>query len=157
MNGRERLESYLRENGVPFEVEEHPTAYTAQKIAAAEHVPGRMFAKVVMATTDGALMMLVLPAPLVVDVARFSEVIGEQVRLASESEFATAFSDCEPGAMPPFGNLYDVPVYVDRALGQNERIVFQAGTHSVTMSVAYADFERLAGPTVADVAVARQA
>jgi Ala-tRNA(Pro) deacylase len=157
MNGRERLESYLHENGVPFEVEEHPTAYTAQKIAAAEHVPGRMFAKVVMATTDGALMMLVLPAPLVVDVARVSEVIGEQVRLASESEFATAFADCEPGAMPPFGNLYDVPVYVDRALGQNERIVFQAGTHSVTMSVAYADFERLAGPTVADVAVAQQA
>jgi Ala-tRNA(Pro) deacylase len=157
MNGRERLESYLRENGVPFEVEEHPTAYTAQKIAAAEHVPGRMFAKVVMATTDGVLMMLVLPAPLVVDVARISEVIGEQVRLASESEFATAFSDCEPGAMPPFGNLYGVPVYVDRALGQNERIVFQAGTHSVTMSVAYADFERLAGPTVADVAVARGA
>ena len=157
MNGREMLGSYLLENGVPFEVEEHPTAYTAQKIAAAEHVPGRMFAKVVMATTDGDLMMLVLPAPLVVDVARVSEVIGEQVRLASESEFAAAFSDCEPGAMPPFGNLYDVPVYVDRALGQNERIVFQAGTHSVTMSVAYADFERLAGPTVADVAVARQA
>jgi Ala-tRNA(Pro) deacylase len=157
MNGRERLESYLHETGVPFDVEEHPTAYTAQKIAAAEHVPGRMFAKVVMATSDCVLMMLVLPAPLVVDVARISEVIGEQVRLASESEFATAFSDCEPGAMPPFGNLYDVPVYVDRALGQNERIVFQAGTHSVTMSVAYADFERLAGHTVADVAVARGA
>ena len=157
MNGRERLESYLRENGVSFEVEEHPTAYTAQKIAASEHVPGRMFAKVVMATTNGDLMMLVLPAPSVVDLAKASEVVGGQVRLASESEFATAFSDCEAGAMPPFGNLYDLPVYVDLALGQNERIVFQAGTHSVTMSVAYDEFERLAAAAVADLAVVRSA
>jgi Ala-tRNA(Pro) deacylase len=157
MNGRDRLERYLRENGVPFEVQEHPTAYTAQKIAASEHVPGRMFAKVVMAITDEDLMMLVLPAPSVVDVAKVSDVVGKSVRLANESEFASTFPDCEAGAMPPFGNLYDVPVYVDRALGRNERIVFQAGTHSVTMSVAYADLERLAGPTVADIAVARSA
>jgi Ala-tRNA(Pro) deacylase len=157
MDGRERLEGYLRENGVPFEVEEHPTAYTAQRIAASEHVPGRMLAKVVMATTNGGLVMLVLPAPSMVDVAKVSELIGEEARLASESEFSPTFPDCEPGAMSPFGNLYDVPVYVDRALGENERIVFQAGTHSVTMSVAYADFERLVGPTVAEVAVARQA
>jgi Ala-tRNA(Pro) deacylase len=86
-----------------------------------------MFAEVVMATTNGDLMMLVLPAPSVVDLAKASEVVGEQVRLASESEFATAFSDCEAGAMPPFGNLYDLPLYVDLTLGQNERIVFQSG------------------------------
>ena len=78
------------------------------------------------------------------------------VRLASESEFATTFADCEPGAMPPFGNLYDLPC-VDLALGRNERIVFQAGTHSVTMSVACAAVEGLSAPTVADVAVARHA
>jgi Ala-tRNA(Pro) deacylase len=75
--------------------------------------------------------------------------------MASEPEFAPAFRDCEPGAMPPFGNLYDLPVYVDRALGRNERIVFQAGTHTVTMSVTYTDFERLARPTVAELAVTR--
>lgn len=155
MNGRERLEGYLRENGVPFEVEVHPTAYTAQRIAASEHVPGRMLAKVVMATTNGNLVMLVLPAPSMVDVAKVSELIGAEARLASESEFRPTFPDCEPGAMPPFGNLYDVPVYVDRALGQNERIVFQAGTHSVTMSLAYADFERLARPAAADITVDR--
>ena len=97
--------------------------------------------------------VLVLPAPSVVDLAKASEVVGEQVRLASESEFTTAFSNCEAGAMPPFGNLYDLPVYVDLALGQNERIVFQAGTHSVTMSVAYDEFERLAAAAVADLAV----
>ena len=72
-----------------------------------------------------------------------------------EGEFASAFPDCEAGALPPFGNLYDVAVYVDRALGRNERIVFQAGTHTVTMSVAYQDFERLARPTVADIAMTR--
>lgn len=155
MDARDRLESYLGENGVAFEVLEHPTAYTAQKIAASEHVPGRMFAKVVIAAADGDLVMLVLPAPSVVDVGKLSELLGKEARLASESEFAPAFPDCQPGAMPPFGNLYDVPVYVDEALGRNERIVFQAGTHSVTMSVPYADFERLVGPTLADVAVHR--
>jgi Ala-tRNA(Pro) deacylase len=155
MECRDRLESLFRENGVAFEVQEHRTAYTAQRIAASEHVPGRMFAKVAMAKADGDLVMLVLPAPSEVDLAKASEVLGRQVRMASESEFAPAFPDCEPGAMPPFGKLYDLPLYVDRALGRNERIVFQAGTHTVTMSIAYADFEGLARPTVADLAVTR--
>jgi len=155
MDGRDRLENHFRENGVVFGVQEHPTAYTAQKVAASEHVPGRTFAKVVMASTDGDLIMLVLPASSVVDVAKVSEVLGTKARLASEGEFASAFPDCEAGAMPPFGNLYEVPVYVDRALGRNERIVFQAGTHNVTLSVAYADFQRLARPTVADIAMTR--
>jgi Ala-tRNA(Pro) deacylase len=115
-----------------------------------------MFAKVAMAKADGELVMLVLPAPSVVDLTKVSEVLGgKEVRMASEPEFASAFRDCEPGAMPPFGNLYDLPVYVDRALGRNERIVFQAGTHTVTMSVTYTDFERLARPTVAELAVTR--
>ena len=155
MDGRDRLENHLREHGVVFGVQEHPTAYTAQKIAASEHVPGRMFAKVVMAITEGDLIMLVLTASSMVDVAKVAEVLGKQARLASEGELASAFPDCEAGAMPPFGSLYDVPVYVDRALMRNERIVFQAGTHTVTMSVAYADFERLARPTVADIAMTR--
>jgi Ala-tRNA(Pro) deacylase len=80
---------------------------------------------------------------------------GKNVTLASEQEFAPTFPDCEPGAMPPFGNLYDVPVYVDPALAESDHVVFQAGTHDVTMSVAYADFERLSQATVADIAVTR--
>jgi Ala-tRNA(Pro) deacylase len=84
MDGRDRLENHLRENGVVFGVQEHLTAYTAQKIAASEHVPGRMFAKVVMASTDGDLIMLVLPASSVVDVAKVSGVLGTKARLASE-------------------------------------------------------------------------
>lgn len=156
MDCAERLEGYLKENGVAVEIQEHRPAFTAQRVAATEHVPGRMFAKVVMAEEDGELVMLVLPATSVVDTRKAEDAVGgEPLRLATEREFAPRFPDCEAGAMPPFGNLYDVPVYVDRALGQSERIVFQAGTHTVTMSVPYADFERLARPKVADLAVSR--
>jgi Ala-tRNA(Pro) deacylase len=157
MDCKERLEGYLREQGVSFEVQQHRLAYTAQKVAASEHVPGRMFAKVVIAETDqDDLLMLVLPASAVVDTAKASEAAGGRpVHLATEREFAPRFPDCEAGAMPPFGNLYDVPVYVDRAVGANERIIFQAGTHTDTMSVAYRDFERLVHPTVADLAAGR--
>jgi Ala-tRNA(Pro) deacylase len=153
MDARQRLESYFGEQGVDFEVKEHPTAYTAQRIAASEHVPGRTFAKVVMARADDTLLMLVLPAPEMVDVTKVAHVVGGEVRLATETEFAPSFPDCDPGAMPPFGNLYGVPVYVDRMMGESERIVFQAGAHDVTMSVAYADFERLVQPMPADIAV----
>jgi Ala-tRNA(Pro) deacylase len=156
MDCRERLEGYLSREGVSFEVQQHRVAYTAQKVAASEHVPGRMFAKVVMARADDDLVMLVLPASAVVDTEKVAQAVGgKPVRLAAESEFAPRFPDCEPGAMPPFGNLYDVPVIVDRALGGNERVVFQAGTHTVTMSVRYDDFERLADAAVADLAVVR--
>lgn len=160
MDCRERLESYFREHGVGFDVQEHKVGYTAQRVAASEHVPGRMFAKVVMAMADANLVMLVLPASAAVDIAKVADALegkleGMQVRMAAEREFASAFADCEAGAMPPFGNLYDLPVYVDRTLGENERIVFQAGRHTVTMSVPYIDFERLAAPTVADIAFTR--
>lgn len=149
----ERLEGYLREHDVEFEVQKHPIAYTAQKVAASEHVPGRMFAKVVMVQSDDELTMLVLPASSVVDTARAAALLGGRpIRLAAERDFAPRFPDCEAGAMPPFGNLYDVPVVADRSLGENERIVFQAGSHAVTMSLAYADFERLVHPTVGRIA-----
>lgn len=156
MDCKERLEGYLRDHGVDFEVHEHKPAYTAQRVAASEHVPGRMFAKVVMAEEDDELVMLVLPASSTVDTRKASAAVGRgTLRLAAEREFAPRFPDCEAGAMPVFGNLYDVPVYVDREIGESERIVFQAGTHTVTMTVPYADFERLAHPTIADLAIAR--
>jgi Ala-tRNA(Pro) deacylase len=153
MNCKERLEAHFRENEVSFEVEQHPLAYTAQQIAASEHLPGRLLAKVVMVEADGALRMLVLPAPERVDFAKAQAVLGaKEVRLVSEETFASSFPDCEPGAMPPFGNLYGIPVYVDRLVGVNERIVFQAGTHTATMALSYSDFAKLVQPTVADLA-----
>src|SRR3990172_7193008 len=109
MNCKERLEAYLRENKVPFQVVHHPLAYTAQEVAAAEHVPGKMLAKVVMVFADGKLVMLALPAPYRVDLSKAAAALGaREARLAHEEEFAAAFPDCEVGAMPPFGNLYDV-------------------------------------------------
>jgi Ala-tRNA(Pro) deacylase len=155
MTCKERLEAYLREKGVPYQNQHHARAITAQEVAAAEHVPGRMFAKTVMVTPDDevSMVMLVLPAPNHVNPLKASEALGvSEVHLADEERFADTFPDCEVGAMPPFGNLYDVPVYVDRALVEDETIVFRSGTHTDTMSVSYADFERLVSPTVADIA-----
>lgn len=150
MECKQRLEGYLRENGVSYEVQHHPRAVTAQEVAAAEHVPGKMFAKTVMVVADDTMVMLVLPAPYQVDPEKAAEELGAgEVRLAGEERFEDTFPDCEVGAMPPFGNLYGVPVYVDEALTEDETVVFRAGTHTDTMSVGYADLERLAEPTVA--------
>jgi Ala-tRNA(Pro) deacylase len=145
---KDRLEDYLRENGVSFEVQHHPRAVSAQEVAAAEHIPGKMFAKTVMVMADREMVMLVLPAPYQVNPEKAAEELGvKEVRLASEERFQDAFPDCEVGAMPPFGNLYGVPVYVDEALAEDETVVFRAGTHTDTMSVGYADLERLVEPT----------
>lgn len=153
MTCRERLEQMCREAGVAYRITPHPPAFTAQEIAAAEHVSGYEVAKVVMATADDRLIMLVLPAPYRVDLVRLKQQLGAgTVRLAHEREFADVFPDCEIGAMPPFGNLYQVPVYVDRALTRNREITFNAGTHRETMTIAYADYERLAQPTVLEFA-----
>ncbi len=158
MTCRERLERWFRDERVTFEVRRHPEAYTAQRLAALEHVSGYWVAKVVMAVSDGMLVMLVLPAPCRVDLVRLKEALGAgAVRLAREEEFAHLFPDCEIGAMPPFGNLYGVPVYVDAALARDAFIVFNAGTHRETMTIAYADFERLAHPRVADFALSPRA
>jgi Ala-tRNA(Pro) deacylase len=147
---RENLETHLRHRGIPFETQHHGAAFTAQKVAAAEHVPGRMLAKVVMVFAGTELTMLVLPSHFQVDLEAAKAALGgRDVRLAREGEFAPSFPDCEPGTMPPFGSLYGIPVYVDETLADNERIVFQAGTHTDAMSVSYRDFTRLVRPTMA--------
>ena len=155
MDCKDRLEAYLREKQVPFDVRHHPRAITAQEVAASEHVPGKMLAKTVMVLAGGKMVMLALPAPYQVDVDKAGKVLGGEVRLAKEEEFENTFPDCEVGAMPPFGNLYEVPVYVEAALAEDETIVFRAGTHTDTMSLSYADFERLVEPTIAGFAASR--
>src|SRR3970040_1277624 len=112
-----------------------------------------MLAKVVIFLGDGKLSMLVLPAPARVDLERAAAALGaKEIRLAHEDEFADRFPGCEVGAMPPFGNLYDLPIFVARSLAENETIVFEAGTHTDTMSMKYADFERLVKPPTAELA-----
>ena len=153
MTCKDRLEAYLRDNQVPFQAQHHPTAFTAQAVAESEHIPGRLLAKVVMVVADGELVMLVLPATNRVDITQIAALLDvREVRLADETEFTATFSDCEIGAMPPFGNLYNVPVYVERTLAEDETIFFQAGTHTDTISLKYADFARLVQPSVADFA-----
>jgi Ala-tRNA(Pro) deacylase len=155
MRGRERLEAYLREHGVRYEVIPHAEAFTAQEVAATEHVPGRQFAKVVIAEVDGNTVMLVLPAALRVDLLRLRAALGAKgARLAREEEFASRFPDCEPGAMPPFGNLYGVPVYMDRSLIGQARLVFNACSHRETVALAGADYERLAQPAIIEFTAA---
>ncbi len=153
MSCKSRLEQYLRESGVQFKEMTHRTAYTAQDVAAAQHIAGKLVAKVTMIVVDSGMVMLVLPASHRVDMNKVGDVFPEDtIRLARESEFEHLFPDCEVGAMPPFGNLYNLPVYVDRALAADEQLVFQAGTHRETMQIDYADYARLARPVVVDIA-----
>lgn len=153
MTCRERLERLLVEHGVKYVVTPHPPAYTAQEVATVEHVTGYAVAKVVMAAVDDRLVMLVLPAAHRVDLQKVERVLGAtSARLAREEEFARLFPDCDLGAMPPFGNLYGIPVYVDRTLTRDPEIVFNAGSHRETMTLAYADFERLVRPEIMEFA-----
>lgn len=150
----ERLIAHLEEEGADYQAEEHPVAYTAQEVAATERVSGWLVAKTVMLEADGDLVMVVLPAPLHVDLGKAAEALGaSRVRLAEERVFSKVFPDCEPGAEPPFGKLYGVPVYVDRALREDPEIVFRDGTHQGTIRMRLEDYLRLADPVEIDVGV----
>lgn len=149
-----KIDEYLKENGVEFERHEHPPAYTAQEVAAEEHVSGNILAKAVVVRTDDSYAMCVLPASCKLDMKRVTKAAkAKHVRLADENEMAELFADAEVGAEPPFGNLYDLPTLVDRRLAEDEEIVFQAGTHRHAIRMKYADYERLVKPSVEDLAV----
>jgi Ala-tRNA(Pro) deacylase len=129
----------------------HEEAYTAPEIAHTLHVSGKMLAKVVMIQADQRLVMAVLPSTWMIDFARLKKTLRcRHVRLATEEEFTGLFPDCDIGAMPPFGNLYDVPVYVDELLAKDEEIVFDAGMHSRAFKLRYPDFADLVHPIVAE-------
>lgn len=146
-----RLQEYLDSHHVHYEVLGHQEAYTAPEIAHTLHVSGKILAKVVMIKADERFVMAVLPSNWQVDFARLKDVLGVgHVRLATEAEFKGLFPDCEIGAMPPFGNLYGVGVYVDQSLTEDEAIVFQAGTHFGAIKLRYEDFAGLVHPKVAE-------
>lgn len=143
----ERLTSYLEANHVRFETLHHASAVTAQEAAAAAHVRGKEFAKTVMVNLDNELAMMVLPAHMKVNTHQLQAATGaHDVRIASEDEFRDAFPGCELGAMPPFGNLYEMPVFVADVLAEDEKITFNAGSHTEAIRIAYHDFERLVKP-----------
>jgi len=148
-----KLREFLDANGVQYQVVTHRQAFTAQEVAATEHVPGKEVAKVVMLRSGSEFLMAVLPAPYLVDLDRAAGATGKpHLVLATEAEFKGLFPQCEAGAMPPFGNLYNLPVYVDTALTRDEHIVFNAGTHTQTVRMKYADFGRLVQPKVGSFA-----
>lgn len=143
------VEEFLESNGVDHEIIPHPAAYTSQEEAAATHISGYEWAKTVIFFTEGSdAIMAVLPAPYAVDIDRLQELVGSELQLAEESEFARLYPNCEPGAMPPLGVLYDQAVFVDERLTEDEKIVFNAGNHTEAVRMSYADFERLVEPRV---------
>ena len=138
-----KLRSFLDENNVRYTLLSHSPAYTAAQIAAAAHIPGKELAKTVMVKLDSKLTMIVVPASMKVNLGRLKSVAGAgEVMLADEDEFGDAFPDCELGAMPPFGNLYGMDVFVDAHLTEDEEIAFNAGSHTELMRVSYKDFEK---------------
>lgn len=141
----DKLKSFLDENAVKYVTIRHSPAYTASEIAQSAHIPGRELAKTVMVKAGDDLAMVVLPASQRVDTARISKAAGgETVVLAKEEEFRARFPGCEVGAMPPFGNLYGMKVYLSPKLAEDEEIAFNAGSHTELIRLKYADFERLA-------------
>lgn len=144
-----QLKEFLDSNNVKYVSITHSTAYTAQEIAALTHTKGRDMAKTVIVKVGDSLAMAVLPASFRADLEHLKEGIGvETISLATESEFRARFPGCETGAMPPFGNLYGMPVFVDESLTKEKEIAFNAGSHNELMRLAYADFQRLVQPMV---------
>lgn len=142
-----RLHNFLDEWHAPYTTVHHDRTITAHETAAAAHVDNQLFAKTVMLKVDGQLAMMVMPAAYRIDLTRLSRALGgSTVELAEESEFKDAFPDCELGAMPPFGHLYGMPVYVDSRLAQQPEIAFNAGSHTEALRMPYVEFERLAQP-----------
>jgi Ala-tRNA(Pro) deacylase len=149
----QKLKEFLDGHGVKYVVIQHSPAFTAQEIAASAHVPGKELAKTVMVRLDEKMAMAVLPASSRVDFERLREAAGAQrVELASEAQFQDMFAGCEVGAMPPFGNLYDMEVYVSESLCEDEEIAFNAGSHTELIRLPYKDFAELVKPRVAKIA-----
>ncbi len=142
-----KIKEFLDEHKIKYAIIKHSSAYTAQEIAASAHISGKELAKTVMIKFDGKMAMAVLPASYKISFDDLKEVLGvEKVRLAYEQEFMDKFPDCEVGAMPPFGNLYDLEVYVAESLADDEEIVFNACSHTELIRMKYKDFEELAKP-----------
>lgn len=148
-----RTMSFLEEQQVPYELLTHRRAFTSQDVAASLHVSGWNVAKVVVVHEAGApSFMVVLPASCRLELPALEKITGKQhLSLATEAEMRDVFADCELGAMPPFGNLYGMPVFVDACFPRGTDFLFQAGNHHEVVRMNYLDFERLVRPVVADV------
>ena len=153
-----RLKDFLDKNNIEYITICHSLAFNAQRVAATTHIPGKELAKTVMVKLDGKMAMAVLPASYLVNLSLLKETTGaSKVELANEMEFKHLFPECEIGAMPPFGNLYDMEVYVAESLAEDDEIAFNAGTHIELIRMAFEDFENLVQPVVLRFSTARTA
>jgi Ala-tRNA(Pro) deacylase len=151
-----QITEFLDSRHVWYQYSTHSPAYTAQGLAHVQHVSGKELAKVVMVKADNNMVMAVVPASHRVDLDKFAELLqAKSLRLATEEEFRNCFPDCELGAMPPFGNLYHLDVWMDSALQAHPNIVFNAGTHVEAIQMSFADFERLVMPKIGSFSVLR--
>ncbi|HQL72399.1 MAG: Cys-tRNA(Pro)/Cys-tRNA(Cys) deacylase YbaK [Planctomycetes bacterium ADurb.Bin126] len=149
-----KIQEYLEQHGVSYQRHEHAPAYTAQEVAAEEHVSGNMLAKGVLVKADEDFVLCVLPASFKLDMEKVGQALkARRVRLADENELARCFPDAEVGAEPPFGSLYNLSTLVDRHLADNAEIVFQSGSHREVIRMHYADYASLVRPQVIDLAV----
>jgi len=144
-----KLKEYLDQEGIAYEHHVHPEAYTAQEIAAAAHIPGREMVKSIILKADDVLVMAVLSSNHSANLDALRDEIGsDTLRLATEDDFRNAFPTCQVGAMPPFGNIFNVPTYCEANLDRNREIEFNAGSHYDTIRMTFADFKRLVNPMV---------
>lgn len=152
------LTEYLDGQKIAYTVITHSPAYTAQGIAGLTHISGKELAKTVIVKLDGKLVMAILPANFHVDLGALKRALkAKTVGLASEEDFRDRFAECETGAMPPFGNLYGVPVFADENLAKDREIAFNAGTHRELIRMSWDDYRRLAEPMVLRFAAGRSA
>jgi Ala-tRNA(Pro) deacylase len=148
-----KLKEFLDAQHIKYRTLVHPVAYTAQEIAALAHIRGQALAKTVMVKVDGRMAMAVVPASRQVDLPLLRRCAGARsVVLAEEGEFNSEFPGCEIGAMPPFGNLYGMPVFADESLAEDLWIAFNAGTHTELIQLSYQDFARLVHPKTGAIA-----
>jgi Ala-tRNA(Pro) deacylase len=144
-----RVIDFLDKEGVKYEATEHKPAFTAQHMAAEEHEPGRYVAKPVVVEADGKNIMCVLSACYKIDLRKLKSQLGaKSAELVNEDQMGKLFPDCELGAEPPFGNLYDMPTFIDKALEQDDHIMFQAGSHEKAVRMSMDDYRKLVAPTV---------
>ena len=136
-----KVDEFLKEKGIQFRKMKHPVAFTAQEIAAEQHVPGQMMVKTVVVKADDQFYLVVLPAVYSVDFAKLKKLLGAaSVTLATEAEMEGLFPDAEVGAEAPFGEPYGLKTVVDEHLAESEEIVFQAGDHATTIQLKYDDY-----------------
>ncbi|PIS24714.1 MAG: deacylase [bacterium (Candidatus Stahlbacteria) CG08_land_8_20_14_0_20_40_26] len=149
-----KLKDFLDSNKIKYVTIKHSPAYTAPEIAGAAHIPGKELAKTVIIKVDGKMAMAVLPASQRVNFDLLKKIAGaSKAELASEQEFKDLFPECDVGAMPPFGNLYGMEVFVDESLLEDKEIAFNAGSHTELIRLAYKDFERLVKPKMGKLSI----